>query len=58
MSFINFFFLNSIVFGPHCLKKRDSDPVSELTDAKDVYDSSQLMIEEYDGIFSVSKMGG
>eukprot|EP00026_Physarum_polycephalum_P001139 Phypoly_transcript_01140.p1 GENE.Phypoly_transcript_01140~~Phypoly_transcript_01140.p1 ORF type:complete len:1157 (+),score=266.27 Phypoly_transcript_01140:117-3587(+) len=42
----------SIVFGPHCLKKRESDPVAELTDSKVVYESMQLMIEEHDAIFA------
>jgi hypothetical protein len=45
---------SSIVFGPHCLKKREADPVTELTDSKVIYESVQLMIEEYEAIFSVS----
>lgn len=46
--------LFSIVFGPHVLKKRESDPVSELNDSKIIYDIIQLMIEEHDAIFSVN----
>jgi len=42
----------SIIFGPHCLKRREADPVGELTDSKVIYESIQLMIEEYDAIFS------
>lgn len=38
------------------LKKRESDPVAELTDSKIVYDSIQLMIEDHDAIFSVFKL--